>query len=39
MSVANERFCLSREFVYSILKNLAEDFNNRYNVDPMSSPK
>lgn len=39
MSVANERFCLSREFVYSIVKKLAGDFNNRYDVDPMSSPK
>ena len=39
MSVANERFCLSREFVHSIVKELAEDFNNRYDVDSMSSPK
>jgi molecular chaperone DnaK (HSP70) len=39
VSVTNERFCGAREFDYLIAKKLAEDFNNKYDADPMSAPK
>ena len=39
ISVSSERFCGAREFDYLIAEKLAYEFQKRYGVDPLDSPK
>ena len=39
VSVSSERFCGAREFDYLIAEKLAYEFQKRYGVDPLDSPK